>query len=71
MTDLRAVLRHIMSVLIETTNFIESVHQFERVICITIDGRSAQWHSLDRMADPNTVPGGCEYPRRRSARSRP
>lgn len=53
--DLRIVLKHIMGVLVETNNYLISVHQFERVICVTIDGRSAEWEELERLADPRNA----------------
>lgn len=39
--DLRVVLLHILQVFVETNNYLRSIHQFDRVINITIDGRNA------------------------------
>lgn len=69
MDDLRAVLHHILGVFIETYNYVKSLHQFDRIINITIDGRNAQWHSLERQADPSTMTGGRRPPRQRAPQS--
>ena len=53
--DLRLGLRHIMSVFIETRNYIESMHLFEHSLHIIIDGTGTDWPSLERQADPEDL----------------
>lgn len=50
--DLRVALRHILSVFLETNNYLRSIQLFERSLCIVIDGAYADWPSLERQADP-------------------
>ncbi|GAK63858.1 uncharacterized protein PAN0_003c2067 [Moesziomyces antarcticus] len=53
--DLRVALRHILSVFLETNNYLRSIQLFERSLCIVIDGAYADWPSLERQADPEDL----------------
>ncbi|KAI3482768.1 hypothetical protein L1887_54446 [Cichorium endivia] len=53
--DLRVALRHILSVFLETNNYIQSMHMYGRSLNIIISGTGTDWPSLERQADPEDL----------------